>query len=117
VVILYHFTCDDHGAPGIEANGGVIVPRYQDYLGLSLVWMTNDRHASRDDLGLSARVLLTCDRMANRFAIEAPVDAVPWLSIRSRMPRASVVALEGVRGTRPSAWFVSRAVQKGRRDD
>lgn len=105
---LYHFTCE-HSARGISENGGLIVPRFHPYIGFSVVWMTYDPGATREQLGLSSHSL-GCDRMAYRFEIESPDTAVAWNTVRDRYKHARL--LEATPGTRPSLWFVSRMPQR-----
>ena len=105
---LYHYTCD-HGAEGITRSG-FIVPARQVWLGgVPLVWMT-DTPASRQALGLSS-TMLKCDRMAHRFMVLEPVDAVTWQSVRDNYPRPRVQTLEAAAGSRPARWWVSTAPQ------
>lgn len=61
----WHFTCTDHGAPGIEADQA-IVPGTD-----KLVWasLLPPAFASRTGLGLTSTVL-RCDRMAACFEVD-----------------------------------------------
>ena len=105
---LYHFTCD-HALRKIGTDGGILVPHVDFVVGVGVVWMTHDPHASREALGLSSHTL-ACDRMFARFEIPDPEDAVPWSAIRSNYRHARI--LEGTKGTRPDLWWLSRLPQR-----
>ncbi len=77
---LFHFTCEDHGAPGIREDGVIRPsPLYVLDIGLTprmyVAWLTDLPDPRRYQVGLTSQSL-TCDRMAVRF--EADVDAERW---------------------------------------
>jgi hypothetical protein len=105
---LYHFTCDDHGAPGIMRDG-LVRPAWHPLLDVWLAWFTDLDAPPADAIGLQrGGGLLTCDRTAVRFEVDAP-GAVSWASWARahRVRRVVRDALEG-RGM-PAHWFVSPA--------
>lgn len=85
---LFHYTCEDHGLPGIESTGRLKPRPYQNSVAkmlrlpmppfqVKLLWLTDiidpgDGHS----VGLQA-VRSTCDRLAARFIVRA-ADAMPW---------------------------------------
>ena len=103
---FYHYTCSDHGAPGIRADGVVRpFPAWQRYAP-PLVWLTDLPFADADRLGLTAR-LLDCDRTEVGFEVDAP-EAVRWKfwARDNEVPRDFRRALEGF-DAEPFRWFVS----------
>ena len=63
--ILYHFTCDDHGYPGIVRTGTVL-PRQHPFMpGLGpLLWLTDlAEPPTPESVGLTSQNL-KCDRLA-----------------------------------------------------
>jgi hypothetical protein len=75
---LYHFTCLDHGLPGIERDQALMPQRQHILPGHRLIWLTDlelppDPHL----LGLGKALPDSCDRMAVRFTVETRF-ALPW---------------------------------------
>lgn len=97
---LYHYTCADHGEPGIRASG-VIRPGLDE-----LVWLTDLAEPIRDALGLTQHVT-RCDRMAYRFAVQDNGYTLPWHRARLALPRVYVDELEAAPGVMPMHWWVS----------
>jgi hypothetical protein len=87
-------------------------------LGYGVVWLSLEPAPTAAALGLASRQLVTCDRMAARFDVDEPVDAVPWYSVRDRLPgplaRQLTIAFQAALGTRPGVWYLSRVPQRGR---
>jgi hypothetical protein len=104
---LYHFTCVDHGHPGILGSG-FIRPQAS---GIS--WFTDLEAPHPEALGMM-RVMLNCNRMGVRYRIEDTTEIAPYLEFRLRMERESeseiaryLLALEQSPGALPRHWFVS----------
>lgn len=107
-LLLYHFTCRDHGAPAIDAAGHLVPRRHPLLPGLGpLVWLTDLPDPPRDALGLTSDVL-SCDRMAVRY--EASTDIIPdltwWPFLRDRGDAEVVRDLESYGS--PLHWWVAR---------
>jgi len=105
-VKLYHFTCEDHGLPGIQRDGA-LVPQPQHLLdGIRLLWLT-DLALPRDPdlLGLSKALPGSCDRLAARFTVQTRL-AVPWRDFVAlhRLDPDAVACLERYRT--PEHWWV-----------
>lgn len=104
---LYHWTCADHGRPGIEREG---VIRPGSDLGVNLpqsmfAWFTDLDAPNRDALGLTNAVA-KCDRLAHGYIVDSP-KVMPWMSIRRALPRHFVDMLETTPGAMPRHWFVA----------
>lgn len=109
--ILYHFTCSDHGMPGIERDGYLrpnphpLLPE----LG-PLVWLT-DLSGFDDPVvtGLTSGTFVTCDRTEIRYPVfKAEIDDLHWWPfIRSRC-RDRVVLADLERYGWPTYWWVAR---------
>lgn len=103
---LYHYTCSDHGAPGIQSDGIIRPTRLwgQHYAPLA-VWLTDLPFPDRDRLGLTS-LILDCDRTEVRFEVEC--EAVRWKHFAAEIgvPREWRRALEG-NGADPYHWFIS----------
>ena len=104
---LYHFTCADHGYPGIARSREI---RPYPHLKLPtwppVVWLTDLARPSRDAVGLtSAR--LTCDRLAVRLTVEAP-EAVPFAEARRRWRIPLDAFLDLTAYGDPAHWYVSQ---------
>lgn len=112
-MILFHFTCLDHGAPGIDASGLIRPPAGPRPAGLPpVVWLTDDPDIDPAALGIdpARAVVLTCDRTAVRYAVDCPVP-IRWLgsSFRRKADPEWVTAIEDrTCGADPARWFVSR---------
>jgi len=104
---LFHYTCGDHGKPGIDRQGLI---RPGSDLGVNLpqamfAWFTDLDAPHREGLGLTD-VIAKCDRLAHCYAVDSP-KVMPWMSIRRALPRYFVDALEGTPGAMPMHWFVA----------
>lgn len=102
---VYHFTCADHGEPGIRRTRTVI-PRFHPFIGAALAWFTDDPAPTEEHVGLTSSIQ-PCDRMAYRVTVPDHPDIVPWRlsSFRAVMPMHTLRDLE--RFGDPDRWFVS----------
>lgn len=104
---LYHYTCSDHGKPGIErdkvvrpgADLGVDLPQSK------FAWFTDLDVPHREALGLTDRIA-KCDRTAHCYVVDSP-KVMAWMTVRRALPRYFVDALESTPGAMPRHWFVS----------
>lgn len=104
---LYHFTCSDHGYPGIM--GDTIRPTLHPlmpHLG-PLLWLTDLANPpTADSIGFGSG-LLDCDRLAHRFLVSLrPGVAKAWTTLRSRVDDDVVKILDSY--GQPEHWFVVR---------
>lgn len=104
---LYHFTCDDHGLPGILATGR-IQPRRQILLPEAgpIIWLTDLNQVHIPELlGLQSSSI-RCNRLDNRFTVE-PRYAIPWREFVAvhRLDPFVVADLEFERT--PEHWWVT----------
>jgi hypothetical protein len=108
---LYHYTCAEHGAPGIEADGYLrarthpLMPQLGD-----VVWLTDLDLSSApypDKLGLT-HDRIDCDRSAIRYiVIPADVPRLTWWPFIRHVVSGSVVRdLE--RSAWPQRWWLGR---------
>lgn len=113
---LYHYTCTDHGAPGIERTGLVYPGAHLQQQhpspstrAAAFAWLTDLDTPERAPLGLTSKYL-TCDRTERRYTIH-PADVathvLPWMDVRNELPWQLVQALEGAPGAMPRHWFVA----------
>ena len=113
-MILYHFTCRDHGMPGILRDGELrLQPRTRraQLAGLPhLIWMTDLDSAPREVLGLSSNTL-TCDRMEVRFIIPRPRHVHRWIDVRGGVHPLVREQLESAPGVMPMHWYVTTEPQ------
>lgn len=102
--ILYHYTCADHGRPGI-IRSGVIIPNWHPFVGAALAWFTTEADPDRQATGLGMS-LTRCDRMAFRFTAD-PRHCTPWFKSwqRRQCPVSVTEALEQFGD--PEHWWVS----------
>ena len=102
---LWHFTCADHGLPGIRETGEL---RPNELAALPLVWLTDLAVPSRDALGLTSWSL-SCDRTEVRVPVPAHPAIEPWWTWRRAHPelRPWAELLEAALGARPAHWLVS----------
>ena len=99
-VTLYHYTCLDHGHPGIYGSGFVRPGRD------GLVWLTDLDAPVRDAIGLT-RVSLNCDRGAARYRVENDGSVVSWIEFRKQVAPEIRDELEMFFGAMPMHWFVA----------
>lgn len=111
--VLWHYTCLDHAAPEIDATGElrptqhILLPQ----LG-PIVWLTDIPDPAigcgLDILGIAESVILTCDRLAVRYAVEAAAapGLARWVDVRGRCDPDAVEALEEG-GSWPSRWWIA----------
>lgn len=98
---IYHYTCDDHGRPGIERDG-VIRPGIDGF-----AWFTDLDVPHREALGLTMHYT-RCDRTAHRFEIDPDDPALtPWTVARRAVPPAYRAALDASPGALLRHWFVA----------
>lgn len=107
--ILYHYTCADHGAPGIEADG-FLRPNLHPMLRAlgPVVWLTDLAHiADPKVVGLTATTL-HCDRTAIRYVVFATdvVGLTWWPFARSICDPVVVADLESYGW--PTRWWIAR---------
>jgi hypothetical protein len=101
---LYHYTCADHGRPGIDRDG-VLRPNSHPWLATPLVWLTDLDQPWREALGLTSN-LLSCDRAAVRYTAD-PSGCVRWTVWARRLPRDLREVFESAPGVLPGHWWVS----------
>ena len=106
---LWHYTCSDHGAPGIETTGEVlpgaaVSPRLRLLASSHLAWFTDLDVPIRSALGLTQSVT-RCDRTARRFRVIDRDLVVPWVEVRGEWPE--LWGLELAPGAMPRHWYVS----------
>ena len=101
---LYHYTCGDHGRPGIQRDG--FVRPGAD----GLVWLTDlldekRRSKTRQALGLTSNII-SCDRMEHVFEVEPSAMSYREAVACGLIARQRHMAL--VRPwTREANWYVS----------
>lgn len=107
--VLYHFTCGDHGVPGIEVDGHLRPNEHPLLRNLGpVVWLTDLAEPTKPDaIGLTSRYL-QCDRMAVRYVVYR--DDVPglvwWPFVRQGCDPGVVADLE--RYGWPTRWWLGR---------
>jgi hypothetical protein len=103
---LYHFTCDDHGYPGITSSQTIKGRTHPLFPHLGpLVWLTDQSEIIDPyDVGLTSEHL-PCDRTAKRFFVTCKA-AVPWTSLRVRVRPEVLSDLESY--GKPETWWVVR---------
>jgi hypothetical protein len=106
--VLYHYTCKNHGEPGITTSGKLL-PFPQPILGTSLVWLTNMETPDAWALGLTNN-FLCCNRTEVRVTVHPLKTANacgvrPWWLYARTVHRALREALEytGL----PMHWWVT----------
>lgn len=99
--IRYHYCCDC-SAQRIRADGFI---RPNDHAVPAVAWFTDLEDPSVTGLGLT-RHLLTCDRTAHRFEVDAE-HVLPWGRLRSAVPPLVRDRLELAPGAAPRHWYVS----------
>ena len=100
---LYHFTCADHGEPGIRRERRVR-PNWHPFFAGRIAWFTDDPAPEPEAVGLTSEIQ-PCDRMAFRVTIPDNPAIIPWTDIRSRMPIGPRNDLEMF--GEPDRWFVA----------
>lgn len=105
MTILYHFTCE-HSARRIDSDQR-LQPHAQPMLDyVPLVWLT-DLEAVLDPgmLGLERGQLVTCDRLARRFAVAYEPHVERWdeYATRTHVPPIARQLLEA--GRSPDHWY------------
>lgn len=104
---LFHYTCADHGQPGIEPSG-LLRPSQHPWLPHPLVWVTDLDVVHREALGLTS-VTLSCDRSAIRYEVHPTVTelCIPWSAYARRLPRGVRERFEEEPGSLPRHWWVA----------
>lgn len=116
-MIFYHYTCA-HSAPLIVAAGAVeplasVAPYVLDDMPPALSpiaywsWWTDLDYPFRDALGLTARVLVQCDRTAYRFQARDSHNIQPWITCKVRHRYPLTRSLERAPGALPRHWYVA----------
>lgn len=105
---LYHYTCVDHGEPGIRSKGKLL-PNLQPLLGRSLVWLTDLDTPDAWALGLTQHTLC-CDRTEIRVTAKPfhgtdKTAVVPWWHYARNVEPVLREVLE-TKGL-PMHWWVS----------
>jgi hypothetical protein len=105
---LYHYTCKEHGAPGITKDQKLL-PHRQFLLGRHLVWLTDMDTPHAWALGLT-NYLLCCDRTQVRVTVKLATDSdaagiYPWWFYRRTIPPVLREALEQT--GMPTHWWVT----------
>ncbi|GJF06709.1 hypothetical protein [Pseudonocardia sp. D17] len=104
MIDLWHYTCGDHGAPGIAATR-CLLPNRHPWLPYPLVWLTDLDVPMRGPLGLTSNTL-GCDRTQYRVRV-AGDGAVPWSRYRRVIGRHLAYPFESTPGAMPRHWWVS----------
>lgn len=101
---VFHFTCADHGYPGIN-RAGVVIPNWHPILGVSLAWFTTEAEPDRERCGLGMHIT-RCDRMAYRFRV-ADGLTTEWVGswVRRQTPTDVLDGLETYGD--PEHWHIS----------
>lgn len=102
---LYHYTCEDHGALGINRVGSVH-PNWHWLLGEPLAWFTDLAEPDALALGLTSETL-DCDRTRVRFEVVCAESCVPWHRFARDLARDVRDDMECPPGL-PRHWWVSR---------
>ena len=105
---LYHFTCREHGEPGITKDQKLL-PHKQFLLGRHLVWLTDMDTPNAWALGLT-NYLLCCDRTQVRVTVHPltlndKCGIHPWWYYRRTIPPVLREALEQT--GMPMHWWVT----------
>lgn len=104
-MIVYHFTCADHGVPGITRTRRLL-PYRHPLLGVALVWLTDLPVPDRWGLGLTSS-WISCDRTDARVDVEWSPEIEQWgrWAHEHRTPSVLRDVLED--GALPAHWWVS----------
>ncbi len=110
--VLYHYTCRDHGEPGI-AEKAKLLPHKQLLLGRNLVWLTDMPVPDAWALGLT-NYLLCCDRTETQVTVRPTqwtdrCGIQPWWYYRRTVHPALREALEQT-GMLMHWWVTEHAV-------
>lgn len=110
---LFHFTCGDHGFPGIGKRGLLMPPKNRTLFGIShvdigVVWLTT---GGFEATGMAQSGYATCKQWEYRYIVTDASTCEPWLTSKAREVLAKeeiiplVEALEQVGD--PTTWWVS----------
>jgi len=117
---LYHFTCG-HGKADIGTGPrALLLPHRHPLLGtnVKLVWFTTLPEPEEEEVGLTSRPDIKCDRREYRYVIDNGVaDGCRWwmeCDERAAAPAAVVETLESF--GKPETWWVSSAPIRARFD-
>lgn len=105
---LYHYTCVDHGEPGIMESKALL-PFRQPILGQHLVWLTDMDTPNAWALGLT-NTTLCCDRTqvrvtVNTYNVRDAHGIRPWWAYARRMNHVLRDVLEAT--GLPMHWWVT----------
>lgn len=78
-------------------------PNPHPWLGVSLLWLTDQEIPDRAGLGLTSQIL-DCDRLEFRYIVETD-DARRWKDVASTSALGRMI-LESVHGARPETWWI-----------
>jgi hypothetical protein len=101
-VRLYHYTCS-HTRP-VVGTRGMLRPNPHPWLGVSVLWLTDQDAPDRRGLGLTSN-MLQCDRLEFRYIVEAG-DAKRWNDYAASVSLRARMILESASGARPDTWWV-----------
>jgi hypothetical protein len=110
--MLYHYTCVDHGKPGIDRDGELRGNTHSAFPELGpVVWLTDiSEIADPAAIGFARRedqIRLKCDRTAVRYdvrAVDCP-DLKKWTELRGKCKPLMVAILEEFGSW--ARWWVS----------
>ena len=102
---LWHFTCLDHGWPGINESG-VIRPNRHPLIPMmpAVIWLTDLMAPRPEDCGLTSQ-FIQCNRTEVRLRVGAHVQTWEKAKRRWGIPPSVVADLE--RFGRSDRWFVA----------
>lgn len=112
-MILYHYTCADHGLPGITSSG-VVLPNWHPILMATVAWFTDQATPNRERLGLGM-TLTRCDRMAYRFTVDASLCRA-WMESPERRSARSWDLRSLERFGNPERWWIASVPVPALRD-
>ena len=112
---LYHFNCG-HARRQIGRSNCLLLPFLHPWLGVKLVWLTDQGDANRELTGLTMK-MQPCDRMEFRYTVTDTDSCRPWLSSleRMRLDPERLRAFETLEDGRASScehwWFADKPIR------
>jgi hypothetical protein len=105
---LYHYTCLDHGDPGIQRDG-FLRPNYHPLIRARLLWLTEMEQPHELGLGLTSHSL-SCERWRVRYEVNTSHAEryLRWVQ-RRQLPRGVRDDLEHY-GMPRSWWIATTAI-------